>query len=123
MASRPPSILSISYDESLLRTREWLLRGAGFSVTSALGFTQAAAHCRNAGFDLVVVGHSIPQADRAALIQQVRTHNHTRILSLRRQGEGPVTEADHCVESSLGPDAFIEAVKTVLGKQSASAAE
>ena len=123
MARRPLSILSISYDESLLRTREWLLRGAGFSVTSALGFTQAAAHCGNAGFDLVVIGHSIPQSDRAALIQQVRTHNHTRILSLRRQGEEPVTDADHCVESSLGPDAFIAAVKTVLGNESDSATD
>ena len=54
MANRAPSILSISYDESLLRTREWLLRASGFTVTSALGFTEAAAHCRNSDFDLVI---------------------------------------------------------------------
>lgn len=114
MANRAPSILSISYDESLLRTREWLLRASGFTVTSALGFTEAAAHCRNSTFDLVIIGHSIPRHDRIALIEQVRRHNHTRILSLRRQGEEPIPGTGHWVESSEGPDALLAAVKDAL---------
>jgi len=117
MANRAPSILSISYDESLLRTREWLLRGAGFSVTSALGFTEAIAHCGNSAFDLVIVGHSIPRKDTTALIEQVRSHNHTRILSLRRQGQEAVSGADYSVESSEGPDVLIAAVKAALGQE------
>ena len=118
MANRAPSILSISYDESLLRTREWLLRASGFTVTSALGFTEAAAHCRNSDFDLVIVGHSIPQHDRIALVEQVRRHNHTRILSLRKQGEELISGVDHWVESSEGPDVLIAAVKAALEGQS-----
>jgi hypothetical protein len=31
-------ILSVSYDESLLRTREMLLESEGYNVISALGF-------------------------------------------------------------------------------------
>jgi len=115
MADWAPSILSISYDESLLRTREWLLRGAGFTVTSALGFTEATAHCSNDAFDLVIVGHSIPRKDAKALIEKVRSHNHTRILSLRRQGDEPVPGADHSVEPSEGPDVLLAAVKSALG--------
>jgi DNA-binding NtrC family response regulator len=121
MAKRAPSILSISYDESLLRTREWILRAAGFSVTSALGFTDAAAHCRDSAFDLVIVGHSIPRKDKATLIETIRMHNHTRILSLRRPGEDAIPESDLSVESSEGPDTLLTAVKSVLGKNSASA--
>ena len=121
MANRAPSILSISYDESLLRTREWLLRGAGFAVTSALGFTEATAHCSNSAFDLVIVGHSIPRKDKATLIEQIRMHNHTRILSLRRPGEDAIPGADFSVESSEGPDTLLTAVKSVLGKNSAAA--
>src|SRR5919204_64924 len=117
MANRAPSILSISYDESLLRTREWLLRASGFNVTSALGFTEAAAHCRNSGFDLVIIGHSIPRNDRAALIEQVKAHNHGRILSLRRQGEEPIAGVDHSVESSEGPDVLLAAVKAALAQK------
>jgi len=121
MANQAPSILSISYDESLLRTREWVLRAAGFDVTSALGFTEATAHCGNSAFDLVIVGHSIPRKDKVALIEQVRMHNHTRILSLRRQGEDAIPGSDLFIESSEGPDVLLTAVKAVLDKKSASA--
>jgi DNA-binding response OmpR family regulator len=118
MANRAPSILSISYDESLLRTREWLLRASGFAVTSALGFTEAASHCRDSAFDLVIIGHSIPRHDRIALIEQVKKHNHTRILSMRKQGEEIIPGVEHWVESSEGPDVLIAAVKSVLQKTS-----
>ena len=120
MANRAPSILSISYDESLLRTREWLLRASGYAVTSALGFTEAVAHCSNIAFDLVIIGHSIPRNDRVALIEQVSAHNHTRILSLRRQGEEPIAGVHHSVEYAEGPDVLIAAVKAALGQKSPS---
>lgn len=113
MTNRAPSVLSISYDESLLRTREWILESAGFNVTSALGFAQAAAHCGNSGFDLVIIGHSLPWTDRAALVQEVRKHNHSRILGLRTQGEEPVPGLDHWVESFAADD-LLEAVRTAL---------
>jgi DNA-binding response OmpR family regulator len=110
------SILSISYDESLLRTREWILKGAGFNVTSAFGFTEAFAHCQNSAFDLAVIGHSIPKKDQAALVRQLRSHNHTRVLSLRRPGDEPLSGVDHTVEASLGAEALVEAVKILLHK-------
>lgn len=119
MTNRALSVLSISYDESLLRTREWILKSAGFDVTSALGFTQATAHCRNRSFDLVIIGHSLPWADKAALVQEVRVHNHSRILGLCRHGEEPVPGIDHSVDP-FAVDALLEAVRTVLGKSPSS---
>lgn len=115
MTNRALSVLSISYDESLLRTREWILKSAGFQVTSALGFTDAIAHCRNSIFDLVIIGHSLPHGDRSALVEAVRAHNHTRVLVLRRQGEEPLPGIDHSVES-FAVDELLEAVRTVLAK-------
>lgn len=114
MTNRAPSVLSISYDESLLCTREWILKAAGFEVTSALGFTEAIAHCRNNGFDLVIIGHSLPRTDKAALVREIRSHNHSRILALNRQGEEPVAGIDHSADP-FAVDAFIEAVRSVLG--------
>jgi DNA-binding response OmpR family regulator len=107
-------ILSISYNESLLRTREWILKGAGFDVTSALGFTEASVYCQDRAFDLAIIGHSIPKKDKDALIQQLRSHNHTRILGLRKPGEEVLASVDHSVEASLGAEALVDAVKTVL---------
>lgn len=119
MTKRAPSILSISYDESLLRTREWILQGAGFNVTSAVGFTDASFHIRNNAFDLVIIGHSLPKADKAALIEHVKAHNQTRILSLRRPGDEQVAGVDHSAEP-LSAGALLEAVRTVLGKEDES---
>ena len=120
MTNRDPCVLSVSYDESLLRTREWILKGAGFTVTSALGFTEAIAHCQNAAFDLAIIGHSIPKSDRTALIKQLRKHNQARILTLRRHGDEHVPGADHSIEASLGADALLEAVRTTLDQESSS---
>ena len=61
------SVLSISYDSSLLLTRQMLLEQAGYVVVSAHGFTEALERCRNAKYDIVLMGHSMPPKDQSAL--------------------------------------------------------
>lgn len=113
-------VLSISYDQSLLHTREWILKAAGFHVVSALGFTDAAAHCGNARFDLVIIGHSIPYKDKVALVSQIKTHNQPQILALRGFGEESVEGVKEYLHSSLlGPDDLLAAVRSVLGGKEA----
>ena len=113
---RSPSILSISYDESLLHTRAWILEAAGFNVTSALGFTQAVKHCQSA-FDLIIMGHSIPRDDRQSLLDIIRSHNHTRILLMRRPGEPASDGIDYSIESWEGPEALVSTVEKALKLQ------
>ena len=113
---RPPSILSISYDESLLHTRAWILKSAGFNVTSALGFDQAVSHCQNGAFDLVILGHSIPREHKESLIKLVRNRNHSRILLLRRPGDPVLADTDYSLDAFDGPEALISAVKNVLAR-------
>lgn len=120
MTKTAPTILSISYDESLLRTREWILKAAGFQVTSALGFSEASDYCNRGGFDLVIIGHSLPSKDKAALVRQIRSHDHTRILSLRRAGELPMAGVDHSVDPT-SVDALLEAVHHALQSQTGKA--
>ena len=110
---RPPSILSISYDESLLHTRAWILETAGFKVTSALGYSQAVRHCQNA-FDLIILGHSIPHDDQQSLLDVMRSHNHSRILLLRRPGDPVVADVDYSLEAWEGPEALLSVVKKAL---------
>lgn len=111
------AILSISYDEPLLRTREWILKEQGFDVTSACGFTDGEHQARRGGFDLAIVGHSIPQRDKVALITEFKKHSQAPVLSLSRQGDSPLSEADHSIVASEGPEAFVLAVQHVLGKK------
>jgi DNA-binding response OmpR family regulator len=103
----PKRILSVSYDPSLLATRGMLLEHHGYSVESALGFSKAA-HCRTSGFDLFLLGHSIPASDKLELITAFRENSRAPILSLVRHGEERVPADFHAAPDDPG-----ELMKTV----------
>jgi DNA-binding NtrC family response regulator len=123
MPKKGSSILSVSYDESLLHTRHWILETAGFKVTSALGFTQATNYSQTGHFDLVIIGHSIPREDKEALLKVVRNHKDIPVLSLRRVGDAPLPGVDHAIETWDGPEALLTAVRHLLSKKPDSESE
>jgi DNA-binding response OmpR family regulator len=113
-----PHILSVSYDEALLRTREMHLRREGYVVTSALGFTEGIEECKKRDFDLFVLGHSIPDKDKRELIHVFRTDCDAPVLALHRHGENTPEEAD----ADAYPDdieGFLNAVKKLLTRKTA----
>ncbi|HEY6184754.1 MAG TPA: hypothetical protein VIW67_21100 [Terriglobales bacterium] len=105
-------ILSVSYDRSLLVTRQMLLESRGCTVTSALGFTQAMSHCRGTAFDLFILGHSIPETDKRELINTFRSNCSAPILSLERHGDSFVPCDFHA--SPDDPAKLLEVVETIL---------
>ena len=110
-------IFSISYDTTLLRTREMLLRHLGHSVTSAEGMAEAVALCERepGSFDLMVLGHSIPDEDKRAIIRQCGQSCHCSVLALTLVNEPPVPEAARSVDPS-DTRAFLAAVQELLRK-------
>lgn len=90
-----PRILSVSYDHSLLVTREEVLTRQGYDVVSAWGFQEVLQRCKEGGFDLFILGHSIPSQDKLAMIAAFRKNCSAPILSLRKAGEPLVDGADH----------------------------
>jgi DNA-binding response OmpR family regulator len=108
-------ILSVSYNESLLQTREMLLRRHGHSVTSALGFTDAVEQCRNSHFELMILGHSIPNKDKRQLINLFHDNCPGPVLALLRHGENaPDGADDHIYPDDI--DALLEAVDKLREK-------
>jgi DNA-binding NtrC family response regulator len=92
-------ILSVSYDEPLMRTRQMLLQTQGYQVTSSQGFSESLAHCRRGGFDLFILGHSIPLRDKAQLIKSFHEVCKAPIISLRRSvGEKKPAGADYQID-------------------------
>ena len=88
-------ILSISYDETLLFTRDLLLRSEGHDVVSALGFHRGSEACRRGGFDLFILGHSIPKDDKLDLIRCFRAQNSgVPVIALTRANESRLKEVD-----------------------------
>jgi DNA-binding response OmpR family regulator len=97
-------ILSVSYDEPLLRTRHMLLQREGYQVVSSLGFDNSLEYCKNGGFDIFVLGHSIPHEEKRKLVASFRTQCPGPIISLRRSyGEQPVDGADYQIEPDPEP--------------------
>ena len=106
-------ILSVSYDGNLLATRRMLLETQGYDVASALGFTDAIAQCKTAGFDLFILGHSIPLTDKRELIRTFQENCPAPILSLERYGEKRV-HADFYASPDQ-PEDLLRSVRGILG--------
>jgi DNA-binding response OmpR family regulator len=114
-----PRILSISYDKSLLHTRELMLSREGYEVESAVGFSAAIETCKKGPFDLVIMGHSIPPADKVAIITQLRAMCDTPILALRRPNEEPLKSAQYNLDSG-DPRSFLAYVKEITNHKTRS---
>jgi len=108
----PKRILSVSYDGVLLATRKMLLEQKGYSVMSALGFRESLEQCQNEGFDLFILGHSIPEKDKLHLIETFRSSCAAPILSLERIGERQVQCEFHA--SPDDPEKFLRVVDDIL---------
>jgi DNA-binding NtrC family response regulator len=110
-------ILSISYDTALLGTRHLLLERMGHTVTSVRGLRAAIALCQKRGteFNLIVIGHSMPRAQKLQMIECARKYCRCPVLVLLRAGESPVPGATHSVDP-FEPEALIEAVEKMVGR-------
>jgi DNA-binding response OmpR family regulator len=107
-------ILSTSYDEALLKTRGWLLEREGFEVTSALGFHDAIKECGTPGFDIFILGHSIPQNDKRDLVACFRASNPNGvIIALTRANEPRMREVDAYVNPGI-PEDLVRLVRATV---------
>src|SRR5215472_14494350 len=105
-------IFSISYDQALLATRQMMLEQEGYLVTSALGLADGIAKCNGNCYDLFVIGHSIPIADKEHLVNHFRQHGEAPVLSLLRAGENEVA-ADFYTYSDR-PEELLRMVALIL---------
>lgn len=77
-------ILSVSYDDLLLRMRQMILKNEGYAVVSAYGLENSLAQCKKGGFDLFILGHSIPNQDKRQMVEAFRSECPAPIISLTR---------------------------------------
>lgn len=108
-------ILSISYDESIMKTRHFIFEQAGFEVISAWGFKEAMTQCHDGKFDVVVLGHTLPPQDKTALVSALREKCGCPIISIRKPGQSKHPDADYSVDSGEGPEAMLATIREALG--------
>jgi DNA-binding NarL/FixJ family response regulator len=68
-------ILNVSYNQSLLDSRELILRSVGYTVESSSSIGDALLRFRARDFHCVLIGHSVSEQDRRHFISQIRQHN------------------------------------------------
>ena len=116
-----PRILSVSYDATLLRTRQMLLERAGYEVVSTQNLTEALEKCRSTAYDLVIMGHSIPRSDKQDIIRALRQHCPAPVLALLRGGEAPLKEAADSIDP-FNPSLLLSTVERILNSRKKASA-
>jgi len=77
-----PRILTASYYGPLLQTWTLLLRAKGYEVTPAREFAKAMEQCKNASFDLLLLGSSVPLSEKRKIIEAARRNSSAPIISV-----------------------------------------
>jgi len=107
-----PHILCISWDSTLARTRELLLRGYGYRVTSARGEDEALEKCCGKA-DLLLLGHSVPRTEKQKILDCFRKSNSSPALSLLTPGQNPLPDVEYAVEY-LDPAQLMETIGRII---------
>lgn len=104
-------ILSVSWDESLLRTRELILKEEGHKVVSALGLAAGLQQCQTGPpFDMLLLGHSLTPLEKEALIAAFRAGCTAPVVALSR-GPEYVSNADF--EIAPTPEELVRVAREV----------
>lgn len=72
MPDRPKQILSVAGTEALRKTRELLLKQAGYLVVSAMTTRELNHVCRRTVFDLAIVGHAFEEDQKRKVAEVIR---------------------------------------------------
>lgn len=112
-------ILSVSRDERLLRTRQLVLESAGWQVETTTDDMDALRWLGERNFHVVVIGHSIPYAERVCLAQKIKIiRPDVPIVMMCMQGDNAFSKefADARVGSLDGPAMLINAIRRVTAR-------
>jgi CheY-like chemotaxis protein len=112
-------ILSVSYDELLLRMRHMILKNEGYTVVSTYGLKSSLKQCQKGGFDLFVLGHSIPHGDKRNMVEAFRQSCPGQVISLTRGASEPFLDgADFHIEPD--PERLVRLIAEINSKESQS---
>ena len=101
-------ILSVSRDRTILLSRNDALAIAGFSVSSPKQPEEAVHILLSSEIDVIVLGHSIPKAERMALSEQFRAVKPQVPIVVLFEGQPEEDEqADAFVPLRAGPEVLI----------------
>jgi DNA-binding response OmpR family regulator len=108
-------VLVVSRDEMLLRTRVMIL-GAFFEVSGAGRSSEAIALIEDHVFDLMVLCHSLTNAECEQLVDLAHEGNpNTMVLAMSARGDASKPWADKQLGVDAGPYGLLKKCAAMLG--------
>jgi DNA-binding response OmpR family regulator len=121
LAARQPKarILTVSFDEPVLRTWTLLARTRGYEVVSVLQPRAAEELCRGDAFDVILLGSSLPLVHKQNLTAGIREFCRVPIISICLDPQSPEPDgADHHV--GLDPEAMLGCIAELIKTKAAA---
>ena len=109
------TVMVASLHPHLGDVRKSTLEAAGYRVISISSIPEVEKGCKENRIDLVVIGYSLPPAEKRRVCVAVREHCKTPILELYENGEPELVESGRIYSHrSHTPEDFLEAVSAIL---------
>ena len=120
-----PSVRVLVYgnDPLLLRTRVMVLEGAGLPILAAVADSEAQALLLRQGVGLVILCHSLSEAERSSFSEYVEKHRPTvPVLVLTARTAFPMEQIHGTILSIYeGPARLVQTVKSILAEETKAA--
>jgi DNA-binding response OmpR family regulator len=106
--------LVVSHDPHLADVRKKTLEGAGFDVVPASDPKTIAQACNEHEVRLIMIGYSLPPAEKRRIWATAREFCKVPILELHRKGKPELFEQNVFSHESLEADDFLRSVQRLL---------
>jgi CheY-like chemotaxis protein len=107
-------VLCVSFDKTVSDSRCAMLRQGGYAVTAITSPDEALELLGREKFDLIIVGHRFPKADKQELAAQAREQWKIPVLLVCGASAETEIPADARVYALEGAGGLLAAVRTLL---------
>ena len=114
MSVSVPRILSISFDSIVGMARNAMLAHAGYAVSPATSTTRAFELLNAMRFDLVIIGNTVPPAERRLLFLEIKRKFNAPILLMDAGEADPLIRAEAHIDDKASMAELMAAVSAML---------
>ena len=108
-------VLAVGLDSWQLTAQSPVLRSAGYVFISVMSIRDAIEHFRAGDFDLVLLGHSIPMAEKEKLTRLIRAAgSRTPVVCIAQSPGDSIRFADATLEGEAG--ALLGGMRAAMAK-------
>lgn len=116
-ATETKTILVASRDPQLADVRKSILEREGFLVIAASDSATVEKTCQEGNVKLVMLGYSLPPADKRRIWKAAREKCKVPILELYRDGLPEVLDQNVFYHESRTPEDFVETVRSLTSRK------